>query len=499
MKRLSFSFLIVIVLSFIIVHSCSNEEEEETIAPIVQTPEPEPPAPTQYSLTVTVGEGGTVSTEGGTYDEGTEITITATANEGYIFIGWEGNDSASESLNITLNSNQTFQALFELVVDSDGDGVADSEDYLPYNPYKTYDDWGEFKDEYADVFYSSDISELNVQGMMKDIEMAQDIYNKIGAEFWVIGNDLDAVMKLAETWCDRRVERGQLFYYEGSQQDGYTIEEIKSICMSEVMNPHASTEWANGESSVFFTGDLLNYVGTFERLRKLIPPSGAGYPPTNRDWNFSPVLLTQPFHYDELSIPDRNTTGWNGGFEDYTYLVLAEYVGSYQGFLIDSRETIVDITGNTVRPEEGPGVFTGGWRGFYHNYILRKLSNEGKYSIYGGNSPLHLTLKEHMTEIMSLAQNEFSNCPDFILEELLSSGTCTYYNIGEWASAFLINRVNNIEVFNQILWPKINEMGFIGAFEDTFNITYESLNEEFKAFLNLPLEEQLEIIPDISF
>ena len=77
-------------------------------------------------------------------------------------------------------------------------------------------------------------------------------------------------------------------------------------------------------------------MGTFERLRRLIPPSGAGYPPTNRDWNFSPILLTQPFHYDELTIPDRNTTGWNGGFEDYTYLVLAEYVGSYQ-VLVDSE------------------------------------------------------------------------------------------------------------------------------------------------------------------
>ena len=51
------------------------------------TPEPEPPAPTQYTLTVTSGEGGTVSTEGGTYDEGTEVTITATPDEGYEFIG----------------------------------------------------------------------------------------------------------------------------------------------------------------------------------------------------------------------------------------------------------------------------------------------------------------------------------------------------------------------------------------------------------------------------
>ena len=115
MKRLSFSFLTIAILSFILVHSCSSEEDD-TIAPnVVQTPEPEPPAPTQYSLTVTAAEGGTVSTEGGTYDEGTEVTITATPSEGYRFTGWEGNDSTSESLTITLNSNQTFQALFELI------------------------------------------------------------------------------------------------------------------------------------------------------------------------------------------------------------------------------------------------------------------------------------------------------------------------------------------------------------------------------------------------
>ena len=69
----------------------------------------------QYTLTVSVSEGGTISTEGGTYDEGTEVTITATPSEGYFFAGWEGNDSTSESLKITLNSNQTLQALFEII------------------------------------------------------------------------------------------------------------------------------------------------------------------------------------------------------------------------------------------------------------------------------------------------------------------------------------------------------------------------------------------------
>src|SRR6056300_1456823 len=107
------SFLFICVLSFILVYSCSTEEEE-SITPVVQTPEPEP-APVEYTLTVSAAEGGTVSTEGGTYEEGTEVTITATPSEGYRFTGWEGNTSTEESLTITLNSNQTYQALFELI------------------------------------------------------------------------------------------------------------------------------------------------------------------------------------------------------------------------------------------------------------------------------------------------------------------------------------------------------------------------------------------------
>ena len=70
---------------------------------------------TQFTLAVSASNGGTVSTEGGDFEEGTEITITATANEGYRFTGWEGSDSTSESLTVTLNSDQTYQALFELV------------------------------------------------------------------------------------------------------------------------------------------------------------------------------------------------------------------------------------------------------------------------------------------------------------------------------------------------------------------------------------------------
>ena len=102
MKKLIFPLAFTLT-AFIILYSCSPEEE--TQAPVL----------VQYTLTVTAGEGGTVSSEGATYDEGTEVTITASPTEGYRFTGWEGNSSTSESLTVTLSSNQTYEALFELI------------------------------------------------------------------------------------------------------------------------------------------------------------------------------------------------------------------------------------------------------------------------------------------------------------------------------------------------------------------------------------------------
>jgi hypothetical protein len=78
---------LLLVLVFLSLLSCSTEDDKPT---------------PQYILTVTSGEGGTVSTEGGTYDEGTDITIIATADEFYTFSGWEGNDSNEKSITIQI-------------------------------------------------------------------------------------------------------------------------------------------------------------------------------------------------------------------------------------------------------------------------------------------------------------------------------------------------------------------------------------------------------------
>jgi len=114
MKKLLYP-LACTLTAFLILYSCSAEEEDSTPPPSVvkpTTPEPEPePEVSQYTLTVTAGEGGTVSTEGGTYDEGTDITITATPDDGYVFLKWN-NDNYKSEINITINNDIEIEAIF---------------------------------------------------------------------------------------------------------------------------------------------------------------------------------------------------------------------------------------------------------------------------------------------------------------------------------------------------------------------------------------------------
>lgn len=67
----------------------------------------------KHTVTVTAGTGGTV-TGGGTYDYGTQVTLTATPNAGYQFVRWsDGNTDQTRT--ITVTSNVTYTAIFEAV------------------------------------------------------------------------------------------------------------------------------------------------------------------------------------------------------------------------------------------------------------------------------------------------------------------------------------------------------------------------------------------------
>ena len=87
MKKLSFLFISLTIF----IYSCSSNDDDDTTT-----------LTTKYILTITSGEGGTVSTQGGTYDEGTVVTVTATPNEGFVFTGWSNGSKDYLILNFNI-------------------------------------------------------------------------------------------------------------------------------------------------------------------------------------------------------------------------------------------------------------------------------------------------------------------------------------------------------------------------------------------------------------
>jgi len=68
----------------------------------------------QYTVTVSPDSTGSV-VGGGTYDEGTSVTITASPTQGYELTGWEGRSETTNSITIVLDSDLTLTPIFQLI------------------------------------------------------------------------------------------------------------------------------------------------------------------------------------------------------------------------------------------------------------------------------------------------------------------------------------------------------------------------------------------------
>ena len=120
MKKQIFIFIL-----FFIFYNCSKEDSgtkpstnlEKEVSPETEsvTETETTPETVQYKLTVNSAEGGSISTEGGTFDQGTVITVTATPNDGYEFIEWQGINGSSNTITITLNSSIIISPKFQQI------------------------------------------------------------------------------------------------------------------------------------------------------------------------------------------------------------------------------------------------------------------------------------------------------------------------------------------------------------------------------------------------
>ncbi|TYP93444.1 surface protein [Fodinibius salinus] len=93
----------------------------------------------QHTLTLSAspGQGGSVAPADSAYDEGTTVTISATANPQWRFDHWEGDYSGSSaSGSVTMDADKTITAIFAkkqyaLTVDTTGQGTVDEQVVSP--------------------------------------------------------------------------------------------------------------------------------------------------------------------------------------------------------------------------------------------------------------------------------------------------------------------------------------------------------------------------------
>ena len=97
MERYSLK-LLPFLFGFILIFRCSKEISENGTV--------------NFTLDVSAEEGGTVSNQGGTFTQGTTITIAAVPNDGYEFVGWEGSNEIENEITVLINSNIKLRALF---------------------------------------------------------------------------------------------------------------------------------------------------------------------------------------------------------------------------------------------------------------------------------------------------------------------------------------------------------------------------------------------------
>ena len=107
---------------FLFISSCSKG-----------SPLPAPTPTITYTLSVTASEGGTVNNTGGTHNENSNVTISATADAGYEFTSWSGDASGTDNpLTVSMNSNKTITANFirtkyNLIIGKIGEGTITQE------------------------------------------------------------------------------------------------------------------------------------------------------------------------------------------------------------------------------------------------------------------------------------------------------------------------------------------------------------------------------------
>lgn len=111
--RQPFYYTFIFLMLFFVAISCGTENKPSY----------------QLSTSSTPAEGGTVNPASGEFDEGDDIQLQATANENWVFDGWEGDQNGTQNpMTVTMDSDKSINARFvkrqyPLTINVQGEGT----------------------------------------------------------------------------------------------------------------------------------------------------------------------------------------------------------------------------------------------------------------------------------------------------------------------------------------------------------------------------------------
>jgi len=320
-----------------------------------------------------------------------------------------------------------------------------------------------------EAFFASDLPESVRSGVSNTLRFAD---NKWGdylsrpIEYWVLGADIEAANDLADIFCSRRLEAGD-------QGTWYNLSE--NNCNESMMYPNhrfgtvtMPQHWYTDHDTGWFEG--YRRVGQ-QFIEDNQPAGSAGIGGVGREWNIcfassaiptgfvlnhadddQKVLLHEAFHCvqhssdTETLVPDW----FNEGVAEF----MARRI-SYQGWASGDLEVLNENT-----------VF------FQHKFRLM----------------MERTLEQRR-----------NICPNISLSEIIYGDDCgLMYDITTWGIAYFLHKAGNPNALLDIFYPKLAILGWEGAFEATIGMSLDTFYAEFDTFLDLPLNDQLAILPIIS-
>ncbi len=101
-------------------------------------------------------------------------------------------------------------------------------------------------------------------------------------------------------------------------------------------------------------------------------------------------------------------------------------------------------------------------------------------------------------KIVGGKQNRLENCPGKPLAEITYADACSYaaYELGAWGVAYL-QHIAGEDALLEVFLPTVENLGWDTAFEGAFGMPAETFYADFETFLELPLSEQLGILPGL--